>query len=337
MAGWVTLLGFGDATNAAALLALLSAVPGPALRCFTAGGLVAVAQVEGTRARFGRDGRTAMLRKLQTVQMRLEAACRVGDFLPADPAHARCATGDVEILLAQSAPALKAALSGPGTLRQWDLTLRWPAEKVIAARREEIAAAAAGGGRAALAQAVAGALVHERARRDAALRQGVAGVAQAMAASGAGDTETGLTVLVAANGEAALEAALQALPDDIAADAEIDMRGPLPPLSFAAVRIDRAAAKDVAQAWRRLELPEQVNATVLQRHWRDTAFRLHPDRGAPDGSMVAQAGAAFRLLRDLLPEPSGDQGGEQAWSLPALQRHAACRMRLAAPALDAAP
>jgi hypothetical protein len=154
-----------------------------------------------------------------------------------------------------------------------------------------------------------------------------------MAPAGAGDTETGLTVLVEADGEAALEAALEALPADIAADATINMRGPLPPLSFAAVRIDRAAPAEVADAWRQLALPEHVDAAVLQQHWRDTAFRLHPDRSAGDGGLMAQAGAAFRLLRDLLPA----EGAGQAWSLPALQRHAACRMRLAAPALDAAP
>lgn len=333
MAGWVTLLGFAGEADAAALEARMAAVKGPKLRRFAACGLAALAQAETGRLRFG-GGRAAVLCRLQTVQMRLEAACRVAAFLPADPAHARCAAGDVAALLAAAAPALTAALAGPGAQLQWDVKLRWPAEPVLAARRAEIAQVLqGGGGRAALAEAVGGALARERAHREAGLRRGLAGVALAMAPCGAGDTETGLTVLVATDGEAALEAALGALPADIAADAEIDMRGPLPPLSFAAVRIDRAAPAEVADAWRQLALPDRVDAAVLQQHWRDTAFRLHPDRAAGDGGLMAQAGAAFRLIRDLLPA----EGGDQAWSLPALQRHAACRMRLAAPALDAAP
>jgi hypothetical protein len=128
-------------------------------------------------------------------------------------------------------------------------------------------------------------------------------------------------------GEQALEAALNALPPEMTVNTTIAMRGPLPPLSFAAVRIDSASASDVARAWRALELPAQVDAVSLRRHWRDRAAVLHPDRGAGENGPMAAAGAAFRLLRDLLPEAA-----PQSWSLPALQRHAACRMRIQAEA-----
>jgi hypothetical protein len=330
MAGWVTLLGFAAEAQGAALLAAMRAVPGPAVSVTRAGGLACLAQADAARFSFGLGGRAAALQRLRTVQMRLEAACVLGPFLPADPAHARCARGAVAGLLAAAAAGIAEALAGPGTRHQWDVVLRWQGDAVVAARRAEIAAAAdaAGGGRTALAEAVEAALARERLQREAALRAAVAPVAVAVAAAGAGATETGLTVLLPADGgEAALEAALNALPDGVTANGTIDMRGPLPPVSFAAVRIDRAAPAEVAQAWRTLALPERVDAAGLRRHWRDCAARMHPDRAGGEDVAMASAGAAFRLLRDLLP--AGD--GALAWSLPALQRHAACRMSVRTP------
>jgi hypothetical protein len=330
MAKWVTLLGFAAAAEGAAVLAALQAVPGPKMHLVQAGGLAGLAQSESGRMSFGLGTPAAALQRLRTVQLRLESACLLGPFLPADPAHARCALGAAEGLLAAAAPAIRQALTGPGTRHQWDIVLRWQAEAVVAARRAEIAEAtrSGGGSRAALAEAVASALARERALREAALRAVSAQVALAMAPAGAGPTETGLTVLMPACGESALEAALNTLPADISAGATIDLRGPLPPVSFAAVRIDSAAASEVAQAWRMLALPDQVDAAALRQHWRDCAARLHPDRAGGAEGPMASAGAAFRLLRDLLPAGAS----EQSWSLPALQRHAACRMSVCAPA-----
>jgi hypothetical protein len=329
MAGWVTLLGFAAEEQGAALLAAMRAIPGPAVSLVRAGGLACLAQTETARFSFGLGGPASALQRLRTVQLRLEAACMLGPFLPADPAHARCARGAAAGLLAAAAASIAEALAGPGTRHQWDIVLRWQGDAVVAARRPEIAAAVAeaGGGRAALAAAVEAALARERSRREAALRAAASRVALAMAPAGAGPTETGLTVLLSARGEAALEAALNALPADVSAGAAIDLRGPLPPVSFAAVRIDRAAPGEVAQAWRTLALPEHVDAAALRRHWRDCAARLHPDRSGGEQDMMASAGAAFRLLRDLLP----DSENAPSWSLPALQRHAACRMSVRAP------
>ena len=312
MAKWVTLLGFAAGCNGAKLAQAMQDIPGPHICLVEAGGLAALAQVEAGRFSLGLGSPATALRRLRTVQQRLEAACPLGPFLPADPAHARCAGASVAGLLEAAAPAIREALAGPGTRHQWDIVLRWQPEDVVAARRAEIAEAAsnAGGGRDALAEAVHSALARERTRRETSLHRALAGHALAMAPAGAGPTETGLTVLLPAAGEAALEAALNALP----------------PVSFAAVRIDRAAPSEVANAWRTLALPDQVDAAALRQHWRDCAARLHPDRGGGDAPMV-NAGAAFRLLRDLLPA----EDSERPWSLRALQRHAACRMSVHAP------
>jgi hypothetical protein len=269
------------------------------------------------------------------VQRRLEVACQLGPFLPADPSQARCKSTALPALLNGAADTIADALAGPGRCHQWDVVLRWPAESVVASRRTDIARAAqeGGGGRVALAEAVAAALAAERAQREAALRAAVAPVCLALLPAGAGTCETGLTCLMPPGGEAALEAALGALPAAITAEADADMRGPLPPLSFAAVRIDSAAAADIAQAWRTLALPHQVDAAALKQHWRSCAARLHPDRGVTDDAPMVAAGAAFRLLRDLLPP---DDRAE-AVTLRTLQKTSACRLRVQLANAEAVP
>jgi len=326
MAKSVNLLGFADGAHGAALRAALDMVDGPPVIAVYAASLAALAQAEPHCDQWlRRRGATATLKDLRTVQCRLEVACQHGPFLPADPAHNRCPATDIERRLEAAADDITHALAGPGRHHQWDIVLRWPAEAVVAARREEIAshAIAGGGGRQALAEAVQAALARDRNTREAGLRASLAGIALATLPAGAGQTETGITVLLPAGAEAQLERVLQALPQEVSDLAEADLRGPLPPISFASVRIDDAAPGELLAAWRALELPEEVDCAALRKHWRTTAARLHPDRGAKSDAPMAEAGAAFRLLRDLLPPAAGAMR-----SLDALQREAAGRMRV---------
>jgi hypothetical protein len=209
--------------------------------------------------------------------------------------------------------------------------LRWSPEAVAASRRAEIAVSA-GQGAAALAEAVAAALARERDLRAAALRAALQPVALALAPAEGGAAEAGITVLLPAGEEAVLERALHSLPDAVTAGATADLRGPLPPLSFAAVRLASAAPAEVAQAWRLLDLPDRIDDAALRRQWRSTAARLHPDRGAVDDAPIAAAGNAFRLLRGLLPAASG-----QAWTLSALQQRGLRRLVVSPMQGEAAP
>jgi hypothetical protein len=220
-----------------------------------------------------------------------------------------------------------------GRHHQWDVVLRWLAEPVLEARRGEIQVAAAGAGRQGLAEAVGAALGRERALREGALQAALARVARAVKPAGAGITETGFTVLLPASGEAVLESALNGLGPDISAGASADLRGPLPPISFAAVRVERAAPREVAEAWHRLGLPERVDAASLRRHWHACAARLHPDHGAAEEAPIREANAAFRLLRGLLPP----DGAEEPCSLPALQRRGALRLQVPSASLEMLP
>jgi hypothetical protein len=340
MAGRLTLLGIGAAADAACLAAAMRAIPGPALSVHHGEGLAAFAQAArpgGGGALRGRD-RAGIADALGTVQRRLEAACQAAAFLPADPAAATCEAARLPALLEAAGAGLAAALARDGGHHQWDVVLRWPAEAVVRARAAAIAEAAreAGGGAAAMAEAVAAALRQERAGRAAALEQAlrprVLGIANAGMAGG--ETETGLTVLVPAGGEAAIEAALMALPDAGDPALSADLRGPLPPLSFSAWRVARTDPAAVARAWRLLDLPAQADAEILRRTWRARAARLHPDRDprAEAGTRLAEAASAHRLLREMAAVL-----GDEPWTLDAMVRRAGPRLAppaRATPALE---
>jgi hypothetical protein len=329
MAEHVRLLGFAAADAADQLLAALAAVPGPEISAERAGGICALFQADRGGAR-KRHLREAAIRDLFGVQRRLEVACLQGAFLPADPSRNLCERAKLPGLLADAAAPIGDALAVLGLHHQWDVVLRWLAEPVLEARRSEIQVAAAGTGKAGLAEAVGAALGRERALREGALQAALARVARAVKPAGAGITETGFTVLLPASEEAALENALNGLEPDIAAGASADLRGPLPPISFAAVRVESAAPRDVAQAWRRLGLPDHVDTASLRRHWHACAARLHPDHGAAEAAPIREANAAFRLLRGLLPA----DGAGEPWSLPALQRRGRLRLQVPSPSLE---
>ena len=330
----VTLLGFASPSAADALVAALNEVKGPPVFAVRAAGLAALAQQasgRGRRRHVLRDGRKAALDALMAVQRRLEVACLAGPFLPADPAFSRCPEAEIASLLVSAATALDEALEGPGRCHQWDVILRWEAQAVVAARRGEIASQAAGG-RAALAEAVAAALTRERDLRAAGLFRALAPVARALRPAGNGTAETGITVLLPAGAEAALEQALGALPEAVSAGATADLRGPLPPVSFAAVRVESAGPAELARAWQVLDLPARVGAADLRQRWHECARRLHPDHGAADAGPMAEAGAAFRLIQNLLPPDETAR-----LSLPALQQRGARRLTLPDPRREVRP
>jgi hypothetical protein len=308
MAEKLTLLGFAPAEGAAALAARLAALPGPGLRLVTLGGIAAFAQETAPPLKallLARD-RASLLAALATLQRRLEAACMAGPFLPADPGAATLTAAELPALLAAQQAALTAALARHGATQQWDVILRWPPEPVLAAQRERFA----GLGRAALAEAVAAALAEARAFRLGALRAALRDVVLEIAEASpvAEDAAAGLTLLVPSGGEAVIEAALGRLPPEATAGASADLRGPLPPLGFAAVRLAEVPAGAVERAWHLLGLPEALPSEDLTRHWRGLATRLHPDRAGPaaDPARFAEAAAAYRLVRSLAGSGAGE-------------------------------
>jgi hypothetical protein len=303
------LLGFAPSAGLAALQAELSSVPGPQVWTESGETVAAVLQTE-PKAPLIRRGRKALLEGLQTVQRRLEIACQAGPFLPMDPAAATCPADTARILLQSSWPAVAPLLARHGSTRQWDVVLRWSPEPVVAAHRADLAEATAAG-RAALAEAVGRVLRADRAEREAVLIASLTPAVLAIAPPAGSETEVALTVLISAEGEAAMEAALGSLSGPTAAHATLDLRGPLPPVSFFAARLAAVEQGDVASAWRRLGLAQRIDAAGLHRQWRERAAAAHPDRrqgtltladGTGVDDTVADLTDAYHILRSLLPE-----------------------------------
>jgi hypothetical protein len=300
------LLGFAPVAGLEALVAALNAVAGPSVRDLRApaGGLAALLQAEPGGTLMGR-GRGALAAGLLTVQRRLEIGCQAGPFLAMNPASACCASTEIEGLLDAEWAAIGPALACHGARQQWDIALKWDPKDVVARHRAEIAPAAALGHQA-LAEAVGAVLRRERDKLEAALLVALRPAVEEFASGGAACTDASVTVtvLVPAGGDAAVEAALDGMaPVD---GVSIDMRGPLPPLSFAAVRIVLADERAVTAAWRTLGLANRIDLADLHRQWRLRAAQVHPDRAPAEHDVsVSDVTEAYRLLRGLLP-PGAD-------------------------------
>lgn len=288
----VTLLGFTLCAEAAAVHAAMAGVKGPAVFWQAAGEVVCLAE-PGASPRGG----PALARTLARRQLRLERAGLAGRFLAADPATACCTLDEVRALLPAEAAPLAEAVRRHGALRQWDLVVTWPAEALLAPQRDALAAAAAAG-RDTLAAAVRGALAAAKEQRLSVLAAALRGVAMEMAPLAGEATAGGFTVLLDPARLPALEAALGALPATLFGAARADLRGPMPALSFAAVRL--RPAQDMAAAWTTLALPASVSGPELQAHWRRAARAHHPDHGGGDGGAMAAATGAFRAVQAAL-------------------------------------
>lgn len=329
------LLGFAPLAGLDALHAAMGAVPGPQLQVQHApsgdagdGPTVAALFQDEPEVPFGGRSRDALTAGLKSVQRRLEVACQAGPFLPMDPAAACCPSASVPRLLASGWDALSVALACHGARQQWDIVLRWTPEDVVARHRDEIAPAAALGQQA-LADAVGVALRSERVRRESALLAALAPAVLDFASGGAAcaETQVMVTVLVASGCEAAVEAALDGMAAQDVEGASIDMRGPLPPLSFFPVRVAAVDAQAVTGAWATLGLEDAVDLAGLHRQWRLHAAAVHPDRqpalaGEAANVAVSDLTDAYRLLRDLLPAEA-KAGGQ---TLKSLLRRAAHRL-----------
>ena len=299
----IRLLGFAHRCDTARLEQALGQLPGPVLHTLPDDDVTAFLQDEPPTPK-SRQGRKALLEGLQVVHRRLEAACALGAFLPMDPAHASCTAGQVAPLLEEHWSALTEALSAYGPHQQWDVALRWSAEPVLHSARDSLSKVGASGDRAALAEAVAAVLRRVRDSRATALTEAMAKTTLAQTDSRfATDTDVAITVLVPRLGESAIEQALMAMPAALTEGVEADLRGPMPPVSFHAVRLLRIEQGETARSWQLLGLPEQADAQILHRCWRDRASACHPDRqplATASSETFADLGRAYQLLRPQL-------------------------------------
>jgi hypothetical protein len=224
-------------------------------------GHVVTVRRAGEIAAFGAHGLT-WRRDRRALRAMLARAAALAPFLPADPRTAACHSAEWVGLIDASAPVLAAALSREGQFRQWDIAT--PPGAPGAA-------------------------------------QLIAAVRAALAADGLGFRVQGragqltLSVLLPA-GSGPLVAAAMA-----GAAASLSVEGPLPPLAFAAFRIEAAERAAVSRAWAMLALKAEADWGELALRWRTLAFALDPSgEGGPAARRpLAEAGLAFALLHGL--------------------------------------
>jgi hypothetical protein len=256
--GLLRLLGIAPAPAAGAVAAALARIPGPDLVRLVEGDAIAFAQAEPAGPRAEPDGEATRLRALQLVQRRLEAACLAGPFLPASPAAALCPAAELPALLAAAAPRLRLALAEDAGLHQWQLTLRWPRETLMAQRRPVMTAE----------QTETAALAEELAYRGAVLDGALAPAVRRLQREAAGPLALRYLLLIPRDAGAAVEAVLRDLPAAIARGVQADLQGPLPPLQFHAWQVAEAEEQALRAAWSLLGLPPQVDLGVLHRGGR---------------------------------------------------------------------
>jgi Gas vesicle synthesis protein GvpL/GvpF len=298
------LLGYAPLEGLDGLLATLNAVPGPAVEAWHGSSLAALLQSEPDDTLFCAQ-QISQAAGLPGVQRRLELACHTGPFLPQDPAAATVPSDAVPSLLSTAWPALDSALFTHGTHQQWEILLRWSPEAILARQSPQGAFLPAQIiSHAARTAALRTAIRTERTRQEARLLNALSRAVLAFAADGSddGDTAIRVTALIKTGTEHRMETALESLEEG---DLGIELRGPMPPVTFSPVRIVTTEAIEITGAWHTLELGERTDRTHLQKQWRHLAASLRPDRqshrlsGAAPG--IAGLTDAYRMLRSLLP------------------------------------
>ncbi|WP_131829821.1 GvpL/GvpF family gas vesicle protein, partial [Teichococcus deserti] len=283
MAGLLRLLGIAHRTAAEAVGGALARIPGPAVSRFPEGDCIAFAQSEPPGPRSERQAEATRLRALQLVQRRLEAACLAGPFLPASPAAALCPAAELPALLAAAAPRLQIALAEDAGTHQWQLTLRWPREQLMALRHAMISDGRGGQDvlptAAQRAAAEEDALKEELACRGTVLEAALAPAIRRLQREPAEPQALRYLLLIPRDGEAAIEAVLRGLAPEIARGAVADLQGPMPPVHFHAWQVAEAEEQALRAAWALLGLPERVELAALRRCGRAAPPPALPDRG----------------------------------------------------------
>ncbi|HVY17981.1 MAG TPA: GvpL/GvpF family gas vesicle protein [Rhodopila sp.] len=299
------ILGYAPLEGLDGLLTRLNAVPGPPVEAWHGCRLAAVLQSEPQDLLFCRQS-LANSADFLAVERRLELACHAGPFLPQDPSAAIVPSDAVPALFAPAWLALHTALSTHGQQRQWDIHLRWSPRAAVNHASPHLMQAS---GRSERVAGIRAALRTERARQEARLLNTLSRAVLAFATDPARGTGTGIrvTALIRTGAEAAMEAALEALEEP---DLAIELHGPLPPLTFAPVRIATTATAEIAAAWAALELDDRIGRDGLRMQWNTRVASLRPDRQRHrlSGAAPGMAGLtdAYRMLHALLP-PDGTE------------------------------
>lgn len=254
--------------------------------------------------------RQRALRELVELQRILEALAAAGPLLAARPSTRVEDEAEALELISGNAAQLRAALQDYGSARQFQITVRWDAVAMVAGikdRAEVVAALARAAlqGRMVAGKMLQDIMITEREKLAHEIRARLSLVAREMVAMPQdGDAcVANLVVLIAADAEAGLDAALAELDRLLPGDSRIRCVGPLPALSFAAVSLERIDPDRIDAAQRLLRVGHRLTSESVRTAWRAYARTHHPDAGcSADSGEFADAATAHRLLRRFVEE-----------------------------------
>jgi hypothetical protein len=239
----------------------------------------------------------AELEGLVQNQRLLEGLLGFGPLLAAPQAPQIENEADALGVIAAHARRLREGLAEFGSHLQFQISVKLDAAKALAALKNdpEIKAALAGGG-AALRDAML-------ARRDGMAAEATRHLRSCsldtLSLPGEGDDVLiNMVVMIAHDGEPALDAAVNAIDSMLTEALSIRYVGPLPALSFASISIEEPNERDVTTALKRFGLSSLGTPQDMRAAYIATMRREHPDvaEGATDAGEHA---GAYKLLMRL--------------------------------------
>jgi hypothetical protein len=258
--------------------------------------------------------RKAALEQVLLFQRQLEAAQVAGPVVPA--AFANPLLDDTEALrvMAVGHARLSGALEMFAGVKQYQITVSWNPPIAIAhcATQADFQAAlaAAGDDAASRGAAIKALMEGARARLGAAAVEKLRSASSQLMQEPLGSETMVLNVVVLV--ETAREHLFDAALEDVDAsfpDLAIKQLGPLPPVSFASITIERPKPQDIAKAKLTLNI-DAVEAEALKSAYRNAMKLAHPDMAGGNQTKATAIAKAFRLLQKL--EEANTAGGDRA-------------------------
>ena len=263
---------------------------------------IAALLVKGEKAGLFTTRKKALEGVLQ-FQRQLEAALVAGPIVPAAFANPLLDEIDALTVLAVGHQRFTEALQVFHTVRQYQITVSWNPATAIAhcAAHADFAAAMRDVPADAMARGAAIRDFMETARSKLGLemiaRLKGAAVELAQEPLGSDTMITNAVVLVDMNREAAFDAALEQI-DASFPDLAIKQLGPLPPVSFASLVIERPKAQDIVKAKLTLAI-DVLDQNTLKAAYRHAMKAAHPDVAKDSTDKAASITGAYRLLQRL--------------------------------------
>lgn len=252
-------------------------------------------------------------RELLVGQQVLEGLLGFGDVLPAAGGAVLADARAVRRFVAGNAAALTARLARHRGQMQYQIVVRWDPANALARFRDDPVMApvrAAAGDRAKLGPALQTAGEALRTREGAVMAEALVQVSQDIVRLPLADPNMVLNacVLVARDGDAAVEAALEALDARWNGGLSIKMLGPLPPAAFASVAVETVSHDQAKGARTALGVDVGADADAVQAAFRTRIKTVHPDvanQGEDDAA--GDLTAHHRLLQRLAAVEAGLQ------------------------------